>query len=346
MLNSKVEKEIGTPRRVNVINFWAPWCKPCAEELPALREVAKRFKTVAFAGISVETKKLESVSQAVAKYKMAYPQFIANSGLMESFFGPDGEAPLPATLVFDKNGALVRSFFRAISAEELSQVLHSLAPAQTDAKMLRWMGERAVSQGYLSSGVSFFEKGLEEDPESVLLLVQLGGTLSGQEQHEKAIRLLKKATRTDPNFSYAWHVLGKAYSRAEQAKKALKAHKKATELRPEEASYLLSLGAVYMRLKKAKPALAAFEKATELEPRNVLAWLNLGKTRAIMKKPKVIEAFDRVLNLIPEHEEALMLKQRFIEVQVGEAGAAVESPSGWSVPAARPGSGESARPPF
>jgi len=346
VVSGKVEKEIGVQRRINVINFWAPWCKPCAEELPAFGKLAKKYKSIAFAGVSVETQKLDDVKQAIAEHGLAYPQFLANPALMESFFGADGEAPLPATLVFNKNGALVRSFFRAITAEELSQTLEALEPDQSDAKMLRWMGEHAVAQGYLSSGVSFFQKGLEEDPDSVLLLVQLGGTLSGQEQHKKAIALLEKATRLDPRFPYAWHLLGKAYSRADKLKKSMKAHRKATALQSEDPSYWLSLGAVYMRLKKGKEGLAAFEKATELDPRNVLAWLNLAKTRAIMKKPKVVEAFDRVLNLVPEHEEALMLKQRFIEVQALEAGVPIQAPPDGSAPAVTPGLGAPSRQPF
>ena len=310
------QTKIGVGRKPQIINFWAPWCKPCAEELPILATLAAKNREVKISGVSVEIKNKASVLEAVKKYQLPYKQFYANDEVIRAFFGNDGEVPLPATFVFDDKGKLVRAFFRKISQEELQGVINAIDAKQSDANLIRRVGERAVMDGDLGRGTEFFETALEESPDSVLVLLQMGGTLSGQGRHKKAIELLSKATQEDPYFPYAWHALGKAYSRAEQEELAKQAHEKAVELKPEEATYLLSLGATLVRLKQLDKALILFERATKVEPQNFLGWLNLAKLRRMLDKPGALKAIEKVLEIAPQHREAKTIKQRFQKMGV------------------------------
>ena len=108
-----------------MINFWAPWCAPCNVELPQLVHLAERYAGEAdFAGVSVEVDDLDSVHSMIEEFDIPYPQFLADDGLMEQFFG-SGEAALPSTFVFDVAGRLRRLFRGAITEADLDALLRS-----------------------------------------------------------------------------------------------------------------------------------------------------------------------------------------------------------------------------
>ena len=62
-----------------LVDFWAPWCAPCQEELPVLSELSKQFgKNIEFIGVSVEKRKHGDVKAAIKKHDLKYAQFYAN----------------------------------------------------------------------------------------------------------------------------------------------------------------------------------------------------------------------------------------------------------------------------
>lgn len=59
-----------------VLNFWATWCAPCREEMPAFERLARRWKDrhVVFVGISQETP--EQVRRFAGEVGVTYPLWV------------------------------------------------------------------------------------------------------------------------------------------------------------------------------------------------------------------------------------------------------------------------------
>jgi len=62
-----------------LINFWATWCAPCIEEMPALQSLHAKFKDRGFqvVGIAVDDTE-ENVREVVQRYGITYPIIIDN----------------------------------------------------------------------------------------------------------------------------------------------------------------------------------------------------------------------------------------------------------------------------
>jgi len=94
-----------------VINFWATWCPPCREEMPAFSRLQTKYAAngVQFVGIALDTP--ENVSAFVKNVTATYPLLLAESEGMEMTqqLG-NSRLALPYTLVLgpDEKPRLVR----------------------------------------------------------------------------------------------------------------------------------------------------------------------------------------------------------------------------------------------
>jgi thiol-disulfide isomerase/thioredoxin len=78
---AKYTKQKGTV----VLNFWATWCEPCVEEIPALMRLKKQFKNVELIGISLDEADEENeVAEFVKKQKMTYTIVLRNGENFET----------------------------------------------------------------------------------------------------------------------------------------------------------------------------------------------------------------------------------------------------------------------
>ncbi len=90
--------------KVLIVNFWATWCAPCREELPALEgfRVKYRDRGVEIVAISLdEPRHLEAVRQALRGLDLD-----AALAATSSFEGYGRIWRLPTTFVIDRNGRL------------------------------------------------------------------------------------------------------------------------------------------------------------------------------------------------------------------------------------------------
>ena len=94
--------------RLVVLNFWATWCAPCREELPALSKWQRAFgtKRLQVIGVSMDDD-VESVMRMLAKRPVAYPVVMGDATLGESFGGVLG---LPLSYLIDARGRVVARF--------------------------------------------------------------------------------------------------------------------------------------------------------------------------------------------------------------------------------------------
>lgn len=110
-----------------IVNFWATWCPPCREEMPAFSRLQSRYAAngVQFVGIALDN--IESVRTYAEQFPVSYPLLIG---------GPDGgelarqlgntRLALPYTLLLDPSGKPRFARLGALSEQELAQELTKL----------------------------------------------------------------------------------------------------------------------------------------------------------------------------------------------------------------------------
>jgi thiol-disulfide isomerase/thioredoxin len=97
--------------KVFLLNFWAPWCPACIEELPSLQTLA-RDKALKARGFEVVTVSVDqSSSDAKSLLRKKAPELSAlidgNKAIARQF----KVFSLPTTFLIDKNGMIVEKFF-------------------------------------------------------------------------------------------------------------------------------------------------------------------------------------------------------------------------------------------
>jgi thiol-disulfide isomerase/thioredoxin len=98
--------------RVVLVNFWATWCEPCREEMPALTAAAKGFssKDLAVALVSTDSlKKTADVQKFLAQTKVPFVCWQAKSSDPQRFIeavDKTWNGAVPYTLLYDRKGEL------------------------------------------------------------------------------------------------------------------------------------------------------------------------------------------------------------------------------------------------
>ena len=89
--------------KVLVVNFWATWCAPCREEMPALQALSEQLDPERYQviGISVD-QDLNLVREFVLKYELRFLQLTDSSMAVASDLL--GVGAFPQTLIVDGQG--------------------------------------------------------------------------------------------------------------------------------------------------------------------------------------------------------------------------------------------------
>lgn len=113
--------------QVLVCNFWATWCAPCREEIPALGRIRARLlsKRVEILGIAIDNGPI--VGDFVRELKILYPIVLADANsiqLMRQLGNSAGG--LPFTVVLDREGRLAFRKLGSIIESEFEQNIASI----------------------------------------------------------------------------------------------------------------------------------------------------------------------------------------------------------------------------
>jgi cytochrome c biogenesis protein CcmG/thiol:disulfide interchange protein DsbE len=108
-----------------VVNFWASWCGPCADEAPLLQDAARRGSDrFTFIGVNVQDQDADALA-FMRKYGITYPNGSANAGPISVQYGMRG---VPETYFIAPDGRLVRKW-NTLTAADLEQFLAELQRA-------------------------------------------------------------------------------------------------------------------------------------------------------------------------------------------------------------------------
>lgn len=197
--------------RPAVLNFWAPWCAPCNEELPQLVELAGRYQgEVDFVGLSVELDDLDSVREAIARFAIPYPQFLADEEVMARFFGSSAAAALPSTFVFDGDGRLRRLFRGAVTQSVLDALLASFRDEALSEVALRLLAETHFAAGNYERASGYYSRLAELQPRRLYQIRQSWRRRRARDRFEagRARLLAGRAAEAIGDFRAALTVLG------------------------------------------------------------------------------------------------------------------------------------------
>jgi cytochrome c biogenesis protein CcmG/thiol:disulfide interchange protein DsbE len=100
-----------------VVNFWASWCVPCAEEAPVLEETWQRHRGDGLVVLGIDFNDLRPDALGfMRKHGVTYPIVYDRQGELVAKFGATG---VPETFFVDRRGRLVgRRVTGAVNARE------------------------------------------------------------------------------------------------------------------------------------------------------------------------------------------------------------------------------------
>jgi thiol-disulfide isomerase/thioredoxin len=113
--------------KVLVVNFWATWCAPCREEIPAFIKVQERYaaKGLQVIGIAVDQK--DKVDPYAAEMKINYPILIGDLEAIDLAREAGNRlGGLPYTVLFDRQGKAIHSQLGGIDEAKLEALVKPL----------------------------------------------------------------------------------------------------------------------------------------------------------------------------------------------------------------------------
>jgi thiol-disulfide isomerase/thioredoxin len=109
--------------KVVLITFWATWCGPCLEEMPALEKYYREHKADGFEVIALSVDKLGNRAKAFRVLaKLSFPGAMVSDASSNGFGTPEA---VPVSYLVDAQG-IVRDKFIAIDEGLLDEVITPL----------------------------------------------------------------------------------------------------------------------------------------------------------------------------------------------------------------------------
>jgi len=110
--------------KVLVVNFWATWCLPCLEEIPAFVQMQEKFgnQGLQFVGIAIDNP--VKVRDFAVKYRMNYPVLVGELDAIELARAVGNKfGGLPFTVIVDRKGRLIGTELGGLNEQKLTAII-------------------------------------------------------------------------------------------------------------------------------------------------------------------------------------------------------------------------------
>jgi thiol-disulfide isomerase/thioredoxin len=107
--------------KVLLINFWATWCGPCKEEIPALIKLHKEYKEKGFQVISIAvSSNPKDLKDFAEKMSINYPILLGDAKVVRAF---GNISVVPTTFIVDKKGNVQKMLLGAKPYKEFENLI-------------------------------------------------------------------------------------------------------------------------------------------------------------------------------------------------------------------------------
>ncbi|MES1980943.1 MAG: TlpA disulfide reductase family protein [Pseudomonadota bacterium] len=103
-----------------LVNFWAPWCTPCLEEMSGLTALQQQHNDVQVIGVAVMYQNRNEVQNTMNAQSITYPIVFGNEDIAGEFGGLDG---LPTSFLYTPSGKLVGHHQGILTRNQIEQVI-------------------------------------------------------------------------------------------------------------------------------------------------------------------------------------------------------------------------------
>ena len=113
--------------KIIVINFWATWCAPCREEIPAFVELQQQYRDKGLQFIGIALQEAKEVRGFLEEFNVNYPSLVGGDEVIQAAkrLGNDIGA-LPYTVIIDTNSESVFTRSRPVSKTNAKSVIKTL----------------------------------------------------------------------------------------------------------------------------------------------------------------------------------------------------------------------------
>jgi len=108
--------------QVTILNLWATWCVPCKAEIKNLIELNAECRTLGctIIGVALDSITPEHLKPAIAALGIPYPVYTGNA---DEVLTLTGVSAIPATILFDQNGIIVKRLIGYHDKQELRKAI-------------------------------------------------------------------------------------------------------------------------------------------------------------------------------------------------------------------------------
>ncbi len=113
--------------KVIAINFWATWCPPCREEIPAFIELQQTYESQGLQFVGIALQHAEEVRGFIDEFKVNYPSLVGGDDVINlaNKLG-NSIGALPYTVIIDRSGHIAFTRRGPLSKSEADSEIQPL----------------------------------------------------------------------------------------------------------------------------------------------------------------------------------------------------------------------------
>jgi len=110
-----------------LVNFWAPWCPICLDEMPEFNALHKQHKDLLIIGVAVMYRKKQEVLDVARAQSISYPVVMGNEDIASEFGEMKG---MPTSFLYSPSGKLIGHHDGPLTQHEIEQAIAQTPEAE------------------------------------------------------------------------------------------------------------------------------------------------------------------------------------------------------------------------